>query len=142
MVTFALPLDGPSVGVIFVIVGAGTYVNTSVGEAVEVSFEMLTVTSTVPADAPGETAVQLVVEAQLTPAAAFVPKSTVVPPELVENPVPVIEMEVPPETGPKLGESAVTVGGEGDDAGGPDGGGPDGGGPDGGGPELLAAHWA
>ena len=77
MVTFARPLDGPSVGVIFVIVGAGTYVNTSVGEVVEVPFEVLTVTSTVLADALGETAVQLVVEAQLTPAAAFVPKSTV-----------------------------------------------------------------
>jgi hypothetical protein len=105
-------------------------VNTSAGEAVEVPFEVVTVTSTVPGDAYGEAALQLVVEAQLTRAATFVPKSTVVPPGLTENPVPVIETDVPPETGPELGEIAVTVGGEG------------GGGPEGGGPELLAAHWA
>ena len=86
--------------------------NTSAGEAVDVPFEVLTVTSTVPADALGETAVQLVVEAQFTGAATFVPKSTVVLPGLVENPVPVIDTEVPPETGPKPGEIAVTVGGE------------------------------
>ena len=76
------------------------------------------VTSTVPADSPGEVAVQLVVDEQITAEAEVVPKSIAVSPATVENPVPVIVTEVPPETGPEMGETPVTVGGEGVEEGG------------------------
>jgi hypothetical protein len=136
IVTFVPPLAGPLEGVILVIVGTGTYVNTSAAEAVEVPFGSLTVTSTEPAASPGEVAVQLVAVEQLTSEAAVLPKSTVVAPEVVAKPAPVIVTEVPPESGPELGETPVTAGGE------EEGAGPEGGGPEGGGPELFAVHWA
>ena len=99
---------------------------------------MLTVTLTVPAGSLGEIAVQLVVEEQLTASAAVVRKSTVVLP-VVENPVPVIVTNMPPATGPDVGEIPVTVGGEGAAGGGPAGGGD---GEGGGGEDASAVHWA
>lgn len=84
--------------------------NPTATEVVEVPFAVPTVTSTVPATSPGEVAVQLVFEEQLTSKATVIPKSTAVTPGMVENPVPVIVTGVPPETGPELGEIAATVG--------------------------------
>ena len=76
----------------------------------EVWLDTVTVTSTAPVPA-GLVAVQLEVELQETPVAALpVPKSTVVSPEVVENPVPVIVTAVPPEAGPVVGLMLVTVG--------------------------------
>ena len=77
----------------------------------EVDESTVTVTSTVPVP-PGLVAVQLVVELQVTPVPGFVPKSTVVAPDVVENPVPVMLTVVPPAAGPDAGLMAVTVGAE------------------------------
>jgi hypothetical protein len=77
-------------------------------------------------------AMQLVVEEQLT-AAGVAPKSTVVPPAVVENPVPVIVTAVPPQGGPEAGEIPVTDGtgvGLGEPGGGD------------GLPPVFAVHWA
>jgi hypothetical protein len=70
------------------------------------------VTETVPPTKPkGDTAVHEVVEGQVTDIAGFpVPKSTVVPPETVEKPVPVSVTVVPPEAVPEVGEMKVRVG--------------------------------
>jgi hypothetical protein len=116
-------------------------VNWSANEVVEVLPGELMVTSTVPADSPGEVAVQLVVDEQITAEAETVPKSIAVSPATVENPVPVIVTEVPPETGPEMGETPVTVGGEGVEEGGEGGGeGEEEGGEEGG--EEVLVHWA
>jgi len=85
-------------------------VNWSPAPVAEVWPDTVTVTSTAPVPA-GLVAVQLEVELQETPVAALpVPKSTVVSPEVVENPVPVIVTAVPPEAGPVVGLMLVTVG--------------------------------
>jgi hypothetical protein len=115
-------------------------VNWSANEVVEVPPGELMVTSTVPADSPGEVAVQLVVEEQITAEAEVVPKSISVSPAPVEKPVPVIVTEVRPETGPEMGETPVTVGGEGGEEGGEDGG--EGGEGEEEGGEEVAVHWA
>ena len=84
--------------------------NSSPATAVEVWPDTVTVTSTVPVPA-GLVAVQLEVELQEIPVAAlFEPKSTVVSPEVAENPVPVIVTVVPPEAGPDVGLILVMVG--------------------------------
>ena len=83
--------------------------NLSEEEVALVPAEVVTVTSTVPLPA-GEVAVQLVVEEHNTPVAAFVPKSTVVAPEVVEKPVPVIVTLVPPAAAPEVGLMPVTLG--------------------------------
>ena len=67
-----------------------------------------TVTSTVPADSAGESAVHDVLDEQLTPVAAVEPKLTVSP---NWKPVPVMVTVVPPAVGPAVGLMAVTVGG-------------------------------
>jgi hypothetical protein len=67
--------------------------------------------------------VQRIVEAQITAEAEVVPNSIRLPPAVVENPVPEIVIEVPPATGPEVGEIPVTVGA-------------------GGAAEMLAFHWA
>ena len=66
---------------------------------------MLTVTSTVPADSAGETAVKCVEETNVTPVAAVEPNLTVAPDT---NPVPVIVTDVPPAVGPAVGLRPVT----------------------------------
>ena len=68
----------------------------------------VTVTSTAPAGATGDTAVIEVAEFTVTPVAATPPKLTVLP---ETNPVPVIVTEVPPAVVPLFGLTAVTVGG-------------------------------
>ena len=83
--------------------------NRSPFEVVLVPAEVVTVTSTVPVPA-GEVASQVVTEAHDTPVAAVDPKSTVVAPEVVEKPVPVIVTVVPPVAGPVVGSTPVTVG--------------------------------
>ena len=66
-----------------------------------------TVTSTVPADPSGLMAVHVVAEVQLTDVPGDAPKLMV---SVGENPVPVIVTVVPPDVGPELGSTAVTVG--------------------------------
>ena len=68
--------------------------------------EAVTVTSTVPDPAGAVTEIE-VVELTTTPVAAAVPNLTAVTPEKL---VPVMVTEVPPEIGPELGLSPVTVG--------------------------------
>jgi hypothetical protein len=77
---------------------------------VDVAPPTTTVTSTSPAVHAGLVAVQLVVELQVTAVPAAVAKLTVVEPEVVENPVPVIVTTVPPARGPEVGLMLVTVG--------------------------------
>src|SRR5512135_2762018 len=72
--------------------------------------ETVAVTCTVPVPA-GLVAVQLVVKAQETPAAAVAPKWMVVAPGVVSKPVPVMVTVVPPTAKPLVGAIAVTVGG-------------------------------
>ena len=76
----------------------------------EVCPATVTVTAAMPVDSAGLTAVHEVAEAQLTPVAAVAPKSTVVEPEVVENPLPVIVTNVPPAVGPDFGLRPVTEG--------------------------------
>ena len=69
-------------------------------------------TETVPVP-EGDTALHEVVEEQVTDVAAFPgPKSTVVLPVVVENPVPVSVTVVPPAFGPEVGDIEVRVGAE------------------------------
>jgi hypothetical protein len=71
---------------------------------------VVTVTETVPVPA-GDTVLHEVVDGQSTGVAAFPdPKSTVVPPDAVEKPVPVRVTVVPPEAGPEVGEIEESVG--------------------------------
>lgn len=70
----------------------------------------VTVTSTTPAFALGDVAVHEVAEEHDTPVAAAEPKSTVVAPDDVENPVPVTVTVVPPAVEPDDGDTPVTVG--------------------------------
>jgi hypothetical protein len=85
-------------------------VNWSAELVAEVWPPTTTVTSTIAVepDSAGLTAVQEVVEVQLTEVAATEPKFTVV--ALVENPVPVIATVVPPVAAPLAGLMEVTVG--------------------------------
>ena len=72
----------------------------------DVPIAFVTVTSTVPADSAGATAVIEVAEFTVTLEAAVDPKLTVSP---VAYPVPVIVTDVPPASGPLFGLTAVTV---------------------------------
>ena len=75
-----------------------------------VPLKVVRVTETVPVP-EGDKAVQVVVEEQETDGAGFVdPKSTVVPPDAVEKPVPSSVTLVPPAVGPEVGEMEVRVG--------------------------------
>jgi len=68
---------------------------------------VVTVTSTVPTEPAGETAVTEVAELTTTPVAAAVPNFTEVAPVRF---VPVMVTDVPPAGGPEEGLTAVTVG--------------------------------
>jgi len=68
---------------------------------------LTTVTSIVPADSLGSTAVMLVEELTVNELAATVPKSTTLAPEKF---VPVIVTDVPPAVPPRLGLVPLTVG--------------------------------
>src|SRR5208283_1539080 len=106
-VTVVPPATGPAAGEILVTAGTGSYVNWSDAEVALVPPGVVTVTSTVPAEPAGETAVMLVADTTVTLLAPVKPKSTVAP---VTNPVPVIVTVVPPANGPAAGEMPVTVG--------------------------------
>ena len=69
----------------------------------------VTVTLTVPLPA-GEVAVHKMDDEHVTPVATTEPKSTVVAPEVVEKPVPLIVTLVPPPVVPAVGEMELTVG--------------------------------
>src|SRR5208283_830056 len=107
IVTVVPPATGPAAGVIPVTTGTGSYVNSSTGEVALVPPGVVTVTSTVPAEPTGETAVIWVVEVTVKLDAAVVPNITAVAPV---NPVPVIVTVVPPATGPAAGVIPVTTG--------------------------------
>ena len=80
----------------------------------EVWLLTVAVTSMVPAVAGGLSAVHAVVVVHATLVALWpVPKSMVVAPVVVENPVPVTETAVPPTAGPLPAVTAVIVGGAG-----------------------------
>ena len=80
----------------------------STDEVGEVPPAAVTVTSTVPADPPGEVATQVVVEEQETDVPALAPNATVVAP--TTKLAPVMVTTVAPPTGPVLGLIPVTVG--------------------------------
>src|SRR5208337_5497894 len=65
-VTVVPPANGPAAGVTPVTVGTGSYVNSSAGEVALVPPGVVTVTSTVPAEPAGETAVMLVADTTVT----------------------------------------------------------------------------
>jgi hypothetical protein len=73
----------------------------------EVPPGVVTVTSTVPAEPAGEVAVMLVSLTTVNEVAAVLPKLTAVAPV---NPLPVIVTDVPPASGPAVGEIPVTTG--------------------------------
>src|SRR5438105_21343 len=108
MTTLVPPEVGPWLGVTFVTVGpeARTYVKKSAGEVAEVPAGVVTVTSTV-LTFGGEVAVMLVSESTVKVAGAPAPKLTALAPVKL---VPVIVTTVPPDDGPVLGETPVTVG--------------------------------
>ena len=107
IVTNVPPPSGPAVGEMAVTVGAVTYVKSSAELVAEVPPTVITVTSTTPADSAGAVAVINVGLLTVKLVAAVVPKLTAVTPRRF---APVIATEVPPPSGPALGEMPVTVG--------------------------------
>jgi hypothetical protein len=107
MVTGVPPAVGPEVGATALTVGGATKVNWSLELVGDVPLELVTVTSTVPAEWAGEVVVISVSETTVNEAAAVVPKWTDVAPVKV---VQVIVTGVPPAVGPDVGEIALTVG--------------------------------
>jgi len=105
-VTETPPDNGPLIGETLVMMGPETYVNPLVNVPVWLS-GFLTTTFTAPADRAGVTAVSCVALTKVTEVAAVAPKVTVAPSWKF---VPVIVTEVPPEAGPEVGETLVTVG--------------------------------
>ena len=80
----------------------------SAGEVALVPPAVVRVRSTVPAEAAGAVATQVVVELQLTAVPAVPPKAAVVAP--VTKPEPVTVTTVAPPRGPAVGLMAVTTG--------------------------------
>jgi hypothetical protein len=107
MLTLVPPAVGPAFGLTAVTVGAAWYVKWSAEVAVEVPLEVVTVTSTVPADPAGELAVIEVAEFTVNEVASVVPNLTAV---AASKFVPVMVTLVPPEDAPTVGLTAVTVG--------------------------------
>jgi hypothetical protein len=70
--------------------------------------ELVTVTSTVPAEPAGDVALIEVGDTTVTPVAFVAPNFTTAP--VVVKFVPVIVTDVPPLVGPEFGLTAVTVG--------------------------------
>lgn len=110
MTTLVPPVTGPVEGLRAVTVGAGTgltKMNLSALDAAEVIPDVVTVTSTDPADSAGEVAVTWVAEFTVKLVAAVVPNFTALAPVKL---VPVMVTLVPPDVGPEEGLTAVTVG--------------------------------
>ena len=105
IVTSVPPATDPVFGLRLETVGTGTNVNWSPAVAALAPPLFLTVTSTVPALAAGDTAVIDVELLTVKLLAAVPPKLTPVAPV---SPVPVIVTVVPPAAGPWAGETAVT----------------------------------
>src|SRR5665213_2235035 len=105
-VTLVPPAMGPLVGLIAVIVGAATQVNTSAGDVVEVPPTVVTVRSPVPVPA-GAVAVTWVSDTTVNVVAGIEPNVTAVTPV---KPEPVTVTLVPPAMGPLVGLIAVIVG--------------------------------
>jgi hypothetical protein len=101
------PLMGPLFGVTSETVGVATKVNWSPALVALVPPAEVTVTSTLPPPAVGETAVIDVSPFTVGVAAGVPPKLT---PVALVNPVPVIVTVVPPLAGPTVGETPVTLG--------------------------------
>ena len=111
MVTEVPPAVGPIFGETPVTEGGSLKVNTSEEEVAEVPASLVTVISVFPAEWAGDTAVICVEESTVKLAAETPLKATPVPATTFEKPVPVMMTEVPPATGPTLGETPVTEGG-------------------------------
>jgi hypothetical protein len=109
IVTPVPPLASPLAGEMLVTVGVAIYVNLSADVVALVPPGVMTVTSTGPAEPPGEVAVIWVAEFTVKAVAAVPPNITAVAPV---NPVPVIMTPVLPLAGPLAGEMLVTVGAE------------------------------
>src|SRR5205823_3600146 len=107
MVTGVPPPVGPLLGLTAVTVGMAKKVNWSAGDVAEVPPVVVIVTSTVPGEGEGVTAVVCVGELTVTLAAAAKPKAPLAPAMKL---VPVIVTDVPPPVGPELGDSDVTAG--------------------------------
>ena len=84
--------------------------NLSADPVAEVPPGVVTVMSTVPAEADGEVATQLVTVEQVTAVADPVPNLTDMVDDPVMNPVPVMVTTVPPASGPATGVMEETVG--------------------------------
>ena len=108
IVTDVPPATGPLLGPTFETVGAATNVNWSLVLVELVPPAVVTVTSTVPAGADGDTAVIDVSPATEKLAAGVAPNDTAVAPV---NPVPAMVRLVPPAAGPTVAEMPVTLGG-------------------------------
>jgi len=104
-VTLVPPAVVPPFGVSFVIVGVNP--KRSADETTLEPPDVVTVTSTLPADSTGETAVIEVAEFTLKLVALVEPNLTAVTPM---NSVPVIITLVPPATAPWCGDTFVTAG--------------------------------
>jgi hypothetical protein len=114
MVTVVPPVTAPEVGLMAVTVGAGaTKVNTSAALVADVPPTTLTLTSCGPALSGGVVKVHVVVEAQEAFPSIEIPPLKVAVVSVVEKPVPVMVMTVPPAVAPEVGLMAVTVGGAG-----------------------------
>ena len=105
MVTKVPPAIGPEFGLTLETVGTVTYVNAAV--PVPVPPGVVTATSTAPAVPAGAVTVIVVALSTVTFVAAVLPNVTAVAPVKFE---PVIVTLVPPEAGPELGLTPVTVG--------------------------------
>jgi hypothetical protein len=105
IVTFVPPAGGPVFGVTPEMVGVNS--NVSVAEMGLVPFAVVTVTSTFPTVSDGETAVIEVAEFTAKLVALVEPNLTV---RTFLKFVPTIVTDVPPDAGPLLGVTLVTVG--------------------------------
>jgi hypothetical protein len=107
IVTEVPPLVGPAEGATELTVGAATYVKLSAALVPLVPPNVVTVTSTGPAEPAGLVAVTCVALSTMKDVAAVEPKSTALAPAKL---VPVMVTDVPPAVGPLAGETDVTVG--------------------------------
>jgi hypothetical protein len=105
--TVVPPLVGPEVGETLLTVG-GTVKVKAVASVADCESGLVTMIPTVPALSAGVTALICVELLTVTEVATTLPNATVAP---AWKPMPVIVTDVPPVTGPELGETLLTVGG-------------------------------
>ena len=117
-ITVLPPSTGPAVGAMLVIVGTAAYVYLSAFDVALMPPGVVTVMSTVPADAAGTSTVidvaLFTVKQGAVPQAVVTPwpptETWVVVNPLPENPLPVTATAVPPLSGPLVGRMPLTVG--------------------------------